>query len=180
MCTSAIPEMQELLFVLPALFQEDNFGDGQRRLGSGCEYESLLANADAESLHFSIEVAALEAEEFSGAAHVVAGLLDFLEDVIALVRVAGLLESGEIFFSSRRGFVGERRELAPLDAQCARVEDEDAFNDVLQFADVSGPVVLLKNIEGLFADLHARAAILTAEVGEELTDKERDVLFSIP
>ena len=57
----------------------------------------LLAYSDAQSLHLSIEVAAFEAEKFGGAAHVVASFLDLLEDVVALIGVAGLLERGEIF-----------------------------------------------------------------------------------
>ena len=53
----------------------------------------LLADADAEGFHFAIEVAALEAEEFGGVAYVVAGFFNLLEDVFALVGVAGLLEA---------------------------------------------------------------------------------------
>ncbi len=40
-------------------------------------------------------MAALEAEQFGGAADVVAGLFNLLEDVFALVRIAGLLQRGE-------------------------------------------------------------------------------------
>ena len=53
---------------------------------------ALLAGGDAEGFHFAIEVAALEAEEFGGVADVVAGFFNLLEDVFALVGVAGLLQ----------------------------------------------------------------------------------------
>ncbi len=52
----------------------------------------LLAYADAERLHLAVEMAALKAEQLRGAAHVVARLFDFLEDVLALVGVARLLQ----------------------------------------------------------------------------------------
>ena len=56
------------------------------------ESAGLLADADAQGFHFAVEVAAFEAEEFGGVAYVVAGFFYFLEDVFALVSVAGLLQ----------------------------------------------------------------------------------------
>ena len=52
----------------------------------------LLPYADPESLHLPIQVAALEAEELSGVAYVVAGFFNLLQDVLALIGVASLLE----------------------------------------------------------------------------------------
>ena len=80
---------------------------------------------------------------------------------------------------ARAGFVGERRQMLALDAQRARIEDQHALDHVLQFAHVAGPVVLLEGFERLFADLHARAAVLAAELGEEFADQERDVLLAL-
>jgi hypothetical protein len=54
---------------------------------------ALLADADPQRLHFAVEMAALEAEQFGGVAYVVAGFLNFLEDVLTLVGVARLLQS---------------------------------------------------------------------------------------
>ena len=47
---------------------------------------------DAEGLHFAIEVAALEAENFRGAADVAVAVFQFAQDVVAFVGFAGLLQ----------------------------------------------------------------------------------------
>ena len=51
----------------------------------------LLPNADSQRLHLAIEVAALQAEQLGGAADIVAGFLNFLQNELAFVGVAGLL-----------------------------------------------------------------------------------------
>jgi len=56
---------------------------------------SLLPHADAERFHLAVEVAAFQAEQLGGTAHVVAGFIDSFEDELAFVGVAGLLEGGE-------------------------------------------------------------------------------------
>jgi len=52
----------------------------------------LLAHADPQRFHLAVEMAAFEAEQLGGVADVVAGFFNLLEDVFALVGVAGLLE----------------------------------------------------------------------------------------
>src|ERR1700739_1898955 len=59
---------------------------------NGSAFLGSLADADAKSLHFPIEVAAFEAEDFRGAAHVAVAVIDFFQDVFTLVGVAGLVE----------------------------------------------------------------------------------------
>jgi hypothetical protein len=53
----------------------------------------LLAHTDAEGLHFAVKVAAFEAKQLCGVADVAAGFFDLLEDVLALISVACLLQS---------------------------------------------------------------------------------------
>src|SRR5579859_6654215 len=65
-----------------------------------------------------------------------------------------------------------------LDAEDAGVENHNALDDVFEFANVAGPVILGEVGEGFFADLHAGAAILATELGEEFAGEERDVLLA--
>jgi hypothetical protein len=63
-------------------------------------------------------------------------LVQFFEDVVALVCIAGLLERGEIF-TAPVGFTGvansvaidEHGQVLALDAQCLRVQDQDALDN---------------------------------------------------
>ena len=57
----------------------------------------LFLDGDAEGFHFSVEVGALETEGLGGAGDVAVALVQFLEDVVALVGFAGLEEGGEFF-----------------------------------------------------------------------------------
>ena len=59
------------------------------------------------------------------------------------------------------------------------IENHDALDDVLEFAHVAGPVVLARACEGFFADLHARAAVLAAKLGEEFAGEERNILLAL-
>ncbi len=52
----------------------------------------LFLDADAEGFHLAIEVAALKSETFCSAADVAVELIQFFQDVIALVGFAGLME----------------------------------------------------------------------------------------
>jgi hypothetical protein len=66
-----------------------------------------------------------------------------------------------------------------LDALGFGVEDEDAFDDVAQLADVAGPVVLLESGKGGVRDFDVRATVLLAELGEELAGEERNIFLAI-
>jgi len=80
------------------------FPDGRARSGrADCDTLSdvrinlqavlfLLPHRNPQRFHFPVEVAALQPEQFGGAAHVIAGFLDLLEDELALVGVASLLQ----------------------------------------------------------------------------------------
>ena len=66
-----------------------------------------------------------------------------------------------------------------LDAQGARIEDQHALDDILEFAHVAGPVVVGQRFERFFADLHARAAVLAAKLGQKLARQQRNVLLAL-
>ena len=55
----------------------------------------LFLRPDPQRLHFAIEVAALQAEQFGGAGDVAVGLFELLEDVLALGGFADFLQAAE-------------------------------------------------------------------------------------
>src|SRR5580704_14548521 len=77
----------------PPFFAKNAKEDGARRITG---LERLLPHADPQRLHLAIEMATFQAEQLRGAADVVARFFNLLEDVLALVSVAGLLEAGEL------------------------------------------------------------------------------------
>jgi len=53
-----------------------------------------------------------------------------------------------------------RRQMLALDAQHARIENNDALDDVLELAHISRPVIRAKDGERFFTDFDAWAAVL--------------------
>src|ERR1700751_4047640 len=102
----------------------------------------LLFNRDAESFHLPVEVAAFEAEAFGRSADIAMELVQFFQDVVALVGFAGLQERGELFTTSV-GFaaiasgvaINEHGQMLAVDAEGFGVEDEYAFDEISQLAD---------------------------------------------
>jgi hypothetical protein len=66
-----------------------------------------------------------------------------------------------------------------LDAAGFGVEDEDALDDVLELADVAGPVILPELGESGVGNFDAGAAVLLAELEEELAGEDGDVFFAV-
>jgi hypothetical protein len=63
-----------------------------------------------------------------------------------------------------------------LDAQCLRVQDQDALDKIAQLADVARPVVLLECAEGVFGHLDVRTAVLDAELLQEFLEAASSIL----
>src|ERR1035441_3156269 len=94
---------------------------------------ALFLHRDAEGAHLAVEVGAFEAERFGRAADVAVALVQLLQDVIALVRLAGFLQRGELL-AARAGpgpVAGAQRGQVPaFDAQRLGVEDQHALHQV--------------------------------------------------
>ena len=113
--------------------------------------DELFLDADAEGFHFAVEVGAFEAEGFGGAADVAVALVELLQDVVALVGFAGFEQGGELFALGCLQAVTGRVAATTSMGRCLRfdalglgVEDQHALDQVAQFADVAGPVVLAR------------------------------------
>ncbi|SRR5678815_5077234 len=104
---------------------------------------SLFFCCDSESLHLAVEVAAFKAQDLSGPAYVAVIFVQLLQDVVALVGVAGLMQSRE--FRSRGTAaaitVNKGRQVFAFETRGGRIHDDDALDDVAQLADVAGPGV---------------------------------------
>ena len=107
---------------------------------------------------------AFEAEGLGGAGDVAVELVDFFEDVVALVGFAGLDEGGAgvgIAGAGGGGAAGTGGVGGPgvaedaggqvfaLDPLDFGIEDEDALDEVAELADVAGPVALTERGEGV-------------------------------
>ena len=125
-------------------------------------------------------MASLQAQQFRRLADVVAGFLDLLEYVFALVCVARLLQRRELLSRAGAGLVGQWRQMLPLDAQHAGVEDHHPLDHVLQLAHIARPVVLSEGLQRLVGDLHARPSILAPELAQKLASQQRYVLLALP
>ena len=62
---------------------------------------------DAEGFHFAVEMAALEAEDFRGAADIAMGVFQLAQDVVAFVGFACLLQRWK-FLSMAAGAAGNQ------------------------------------------------------------------------
>src|SRR5438270_12849684 len=70
------------------------------RAKGGLPAGPLLFRRDSQSLHLPVKVAALQAQHLGGAADVAMVLVERLEDVVALIGVARLVQRGELSFRS--------------------------------------------------------------------------------
>ena len=66
-----------------------------------------------------------------------------------------------------------------FEAQHLGIEDEDAFDEVAELADVARPVVLAQRVERVLSHLNVGASVLCAELLEELLDQRGDVLLAV-
>jgi len=69
--------------------------------------------------------------------------------------------------------------VAAFDALGFGVEDEDALDEVAELADVARPVVLAKRGEGVVGEVDVLAAVLLAELDEELFYERGDVFLAV-
>src|ERR1039457_4336072 len=98
------------------------------RVGAGTLFpRTLFLGRDAQGLHLTIEMTALQAQKFRGAGHVALGFFELLEDVAALRGFAHVLQAAETL----QGPVEDRaagtveRNVARVDAGL-RIHDDDA------------------------------------------------------
>src|SRR5689334_8012739 len=94
--------------------------------------ENLFFDWNAEGLHFAVEMRALQAKDFGGAADVAMVLVEGLEDVIAFVGSAGLVESREaVAVALARPFaIDQRRQVLAVELGHRRIHDDNALDHI--------------------------------------------------
>src|ERR1700752_1847509 len=124
-------------------------------------------------------MAAFQAARFGGKAHVAVALVDFLQDVLALIGFASLVQRAEVFVALFSATMHEHWQMPALDAVNLRIENQDALENILQLTDIAGPGILFEQIDCVVSDLYARPSILAPENAEKFADQRLDVLFSL-
>ncbi len=137
----------------------------------------------------------MDAEFLRGGEAVAAGVLQGFPDGLSFDEISGPAHVGAAWDTIRNA--GHLASAAPV-RQCGHVparpgqlcrqvfdtdgpaaaEDESPFNDVLQFAYVSRPVVGHEQRQGLDVDAGYRLAVQTVEPGDELVGNQRDVFLA--
>src|SRR5579863_10678698 len=91
----------------------------------------LFLGPDPQRLHLSIKIAALQAQKLRGTRHVSVGLFQLFEDVLALHRLADLLEAAEPLRGPLGGGTAAslQRNMARVDSHL-RVQNHNTLDQV--------------------------------------------------
>src|SRR5258708_24679339 len=94
-------------------------------------------------------MAALQSQYFGSAADVSVIFIQLLQDVVALVRVTGLMQGGEL---ASRGAaialaINQRRVMFAVEAGGGGVHDHEAVNHVAQVAHIALPSISLTHCD---------------------------------
>src|SRR3984957_2748321 len=126
-------------------------------------------------------MAALEAEDFGGAAYVAVVFVELFQDEIALVGIAGLVQRGEVGLGGAAGSVAidQRRQVLALEGGGGGIHDDDALDHVAQLAYVARPGIAHEHIDGFVGDFAGLASVGGCEFLEKIAGEERDIFFAL-
>src|SRR5690348_8984102 len=118
----------------------------------------LLFYRNPQRFHLAVEVAALQTQNLGGAAHVAVVLIQFLEDVVALVGGASLVQGRGLAKQAAAAItVDQRRQMLAVELEGGGIHDHDTLHYVAQFAHVARPGIAHQAVYGVVSNL-ARAA----------------------
>src|SRR6266852_5952097 len=126
-------------------------------------------------------MAALEAQDFCGAADVAVVFVEFLEDVVALVGGAGLVQGGK-FPRGRFGFsiaIDQRGQVFAVNLDGRRVHDDHAFNHVAQLAHVARPGVAHQGFNGVVGNIFGTAAVGGGNLAQKMPGQQGNVFLPL-
>ena len=129
----------------------------------------------AQRLHLAIQVRPLQPQRLGSAAHIAVALVQLLQDVVPLIRLARLQQRGELL-ATRPGLRAIARSLAKhqhgqvlaFDPLRLRIQDQHPLHQIAQLAHIPRPVVLPQCLQGILRHLHMRPPILLAELLQKL------------
>src|SRR5579875_2262143 len=127
---------------------------------------------------------AFQAQRLGGARDVAVSAVELLEDVVALVGFAGLLQRAELFAAivaavAAFGALHENGKVLNFDARGFGIQDQDALDDVTELTNIARPVVTAELVERGLGDLDARTAVLLAKLCEKLAGKRGDIFLAV-
>ena len=70
--------------------------------------------------------------------------------------------------------------MLPLQLCCPRIHDHNALDHITQFAHITGPGILHKNVSGVICNFPGPATVARREFFEEVLDQKRNVLNPFP
>src|SRR2546428_2927897 len=121
----------------------------------------LFLGSDSQSFHLPVQMTALKAQHFGRTADVSVILVKLLQNVVALVRRACLVQRGELISNGAPTAIAvyQRRQVLTLKAAGRRIHNDDALDHVAEFAHISRPGVAHKGFNSVITELARPAAI---------------------
>src|ERR1035437_637497 len=135
--------------------------------------------SNPQGLHLAVQVTALQAQQLGRAGHVPAGLLQLLEDVLALGGFANLLQAaGAVQRAVCLAPRGVERDMARIHAHL-RVHDDDPLDQVFQLPHVARPTILRQNAVRLRSQFLRLAAIGGGKFAQKKFGEPRGILAPV-
>src|SRR3954466_2609091 len=120
----------------------------------------LLLHRNPQRFHLAIQMAALQAQHLRCPRDVAVALIQFFQDVIALIGGAGLWWWGKPRRRRSSAFTMDQwRQVLAFNLVRRRIHDDQPFNYVAQLADISRPGIAGKRFNGFIRDFARPAAI---------------------
>src|SRR6266481_1813057 len=138
-----------------------------------------IRRGNAERLHFAVEVAALEAQSRCRLRHVPAVFLQLAQNKFPLIGAACFVKRGiRVLRTLRHAAKDFGWEMVRLNARL-RANNDQALDKVPQLANVSRPRVPQQDLHGGIAVLARSFAVCGAELVQEMSGEDGDVLFAV-
>src|ERR1700737_985129 len=139
----------------------------------------LFLHRNSKRLHLPVQLTSFQAQHLGGAADVAVVVIKFLEDIVALVGGAGLVQRGEFACDGTAAAVagGQGRPGVAVEAGGGGVHDPDAFDYVAQLAHVARPGIAHQGFDGIVGNLARAAAIGSGKLPQKMARQKGDVFL---
>ena len=138
-----------------------------------------ILTADAVFPHSAAKSAGVETKDYRCPGFPLdspTGFLEHLEDIIVFPLAKGFAVVPRLLFPGLPGILEPVQHLqrGPL------ARDHRPLDDTLQLAHVTGPVVVLEGVQGVFRHGLDLLSCFLIEFGDKIIDKKRDVFLALP
>src|SRR5260370_24950505 len=126
-------------------------------------------------------MAALQAQDLCRAADVAVVFVELLQDVIALIGGACLMESGKFpgggFWSAIA--IDQRGQVLAVNFYRSRIHDDHALNHVAQLAHVARPGVAHEGFYGVVGNIFGAPAVGGGNFSQKVARQQRDIFLAL-